>query len=88
MKCPRCGAEMVIDQHRKYPLPMCYECGYMEGRNFDPITSDMTNYQKVKQLNFNELVAFLASRLGVDEQKLVNFLNSRTDDGEGRRPNA
>lgn len=32
MKCPRCGNEMVLDTHRKYPLNMCYECGYMEGR--------------------------------------------------------
>ena len=33
MKCPRCGAEMVLDNHRKYEAWMCYECGYMEGRN-------------------------------------------------------
>ena len=32
MKCPRCGSEMTLDSHRKIPLNMCYECGYIEGR--------------------------------------------------------
>lgn len=35
MKCPRCGKEMVMDGHRKIDLFMCYECGYIEGRNLD-----------------------------------------------------
>ena len=35
MKCPHCGSEMVIDEHRKMALYMCYECGYIEGRNPD-----------------------------------------------------
>ena len=39
MKCPRCGNEMVLDTHRKYPLNMCYECGYMEGRPVGDTTS-------------------------------------------------
>ena len=30
MKCPRCGSEMTLDTHRKYPVNMCYECGYNE----------------------------------------------------------
>lgn len=44
MKCPRCGNEMVLDTHRKYPLNMCYECGYMEGRPVGDTTSK-TNYE-------------------------------------------
>ena len=32
MKCPRCGCEMELDSHRKIPLNMCYNCGYIEGR--------------------------------------------------------
>ncbi len=35
MKCPKCGAEMVIDNHRRYPIHMCYYCGYMEGQNIE-----------------------------------------------------
>ena len=36
MKCPRCGHEMTLDGHRKIDLFMCYECGYIEGRNMGP----------------------------------------------------
>ena len=32
MKCPRCGGEMTCDDHRKYPIDMCYNCGYTESR--------------------------------------------------------
>lgn len=35
MKCPCCGKEMVLDGHRKIDLFMCYECGYIEGRNIN-----------------------------------------------------
>ena len=35
MKCPRCGSEMTLDSHRKIPLNMCYECGYIEGRTLE-----------------------------------------------------
>ena len=35
MKCPCCGKEMVLDGHRKIDLFMCYECGYIEGRNLN-----------------------------------------------------
>ena len=59
MKCPRCGNEMVLDTHRKYPLNMCYECGYMDGRPVGDTTSK-TNYEHMKTLNFNEMVVFLS----------------------------
>lgn len=74
MKCPRCGNEMVLDTHRKYPLNMCYECGYMEGRPVGDTTSK-TNYEHMKTLNFNEMVVFLSKGLGVSEAVVSNWLN-------------
>ena len=65
MKCPRCGHEMTLDTHRKYALNMCYECGYIEGRLIDP----------EKKLNFNEMLAFLSKGLGMDEEKLADWLD-------------
>lgn len=77
MKCPRCGAEMVVDSHRKYDALMCYECGYMEGRNLgDNIQSKkITNYERLRSMNFNEIVAFLSKGLGVKEEKLRAWLD-------------
>lgn len=90
MKCPRCGFEMILDAHRKIPLNMCYKCGYIEGRtvnNDEDFSSEIsleTNYLHMKTLNFNELVAFLASGLDIDEDRLKLFLESphgKADDG-------
>ncbi len=78
MKCPRCGNEMVLDTHRKYPLNMCYECGYMEGRPVGDTTSK-TNYEHMKNLNFNEMVVFLSKGLGVSEAVVSNWLNDPLD---------
>ena len=77
MKCPRCGAEMQLDSHRKYDAWMCYECGYMEGRNLgDNIQAPkITNYERLRSMNFNEAVAFVAKGLGISEQKLTAWLN-------------
>lgn len=80
MLCPRCGKEMVLDTHRKYPLNMCYECGYMEGRNFgtdevDPDKHIVTNFQHTKTLNFNEFAAFLSEGLDIDLEKLREWLD-------------
>ena len=74
MKCPRCGSEMAMDSHRKYALPMCYNCGYMEGRDMGADDNGATNFQHLKTLNFNEMVAFLSSGIGVDEDKLSAWL--------------
>ena len=74
MKCPRCGNEMVLDTHRKYPLNMCYECGYMEGRPVGDTTCK-TNYEHMKTLNFNEMVVFLSKGLGLKESVVSNWLN-------------
>ena len=76
MKCPRCGSEMTIDTHRKYAVPMCYECGYMEGRSMGEETlAAETNFSRMKKLNLNELVAFLSKGLGVPAAKLSDWLN-------------
>ena len=74
MKCPRCGSEMTLDSHRKYPLEMCYNCGYMEGRNMGP-DENRTNFAHLRTLNFNETVAFLSDHLGLDPEKLADWLN-------------
>lgn len=78
MKCPRCGNEMTLDSHRKIPLNMCYSCGYIEGRAVDDV-SRMSNFERIRTLNINEMAAFLASGLGVDEEKAANWLNNTTD---------
>ncbi len=76
MKCPRCGSEMTMDSHRKIPLNMCYNCGYIEGRAVEEETGVVTNFQHMKTLNFNEFVAFVSAGLGVDEAKLTAWLES------------
>ena len=79
MKCPRCGHEMTLDIHRKIPLNMCYDCGYIEGRSNDGdqyVSSSETNYSHMKELNFNEQVAFLSAGLGIEEEKLRVFLEA------------
>lgn len=76
MKCPRCGHEMIMDSHRKYSVPMCYECGYMEGRNYgDKPAPIETNFSHLKKLNFNETVAFLSKGLGINAEKLSEWLD-------------
>ena len=75
MKCPRCGSEMVMDGHRKIDMYMCYECGYIEGRLIDPEKKGETNFERLKKLNFNEMLAFLSKGLGMDEEKLADWLD-------------
>lgn len=76
MKCPRCGKEMTFDEHRKYPIMMCYDCGYVEGRNIGQTDKGkVTNFEHLKTLNFNELTAFLAAGLGLSEEKVADWLD-------------
>jgi len=77
MKCPRCGHEMTMDSHRKYALPMCYECGYIEGRDVEPIDEKQTNFERIKALNFNELVAFMSAELALDASTLADWLDDK-----------
>ena len=80
MKCPRCGHEMVEDTHRKIPLMMCYECGYMEGRNLGPITSSgETNFARMKKLSINELIPFLSKGLDLDPVRLAAWLEDTAE---------
>ncbi len=76
MKCPRCGSEMTLDTHRKYPLEMCYNCGYMEGRNMGPDPQKSSNFAYLKALNFNETVVYLSKGLGLDEAKVADWLDN------------
>ncbi|MBR1455626.1 MAG: zf-TFIIB domain-containing protein [Oscillospiraceae bacterium] len=76
MKCPRCGSEMTLDTHRKYPLEMCYNCGYMEGRNMGTDPDVTSNFAYMKALNFNETVSFLSKSLGLDPVKLADWLDN------------
>ena len=74
MKCPRCGSEMAMDSHRKYSVPMCYNCGYMEGRDMGEAPQGLTNFERLKTMNFNEMAIFLSSGLEIDEEKLAGWL--------------
>ena len=79
MKCPRCGCEMGLDSHRKIPLNMCYNCGYIEGRTTEGGELNSTNFTHLKGLNLNETSAFLANGLqsmglDVDESVIADWL--------------
>ena len=79
MKCPRCGAEMTIDSHRKIPLNMCYECGYIEGRSLEGSPESVNNYNHLKELSLVEMAAYLSKSLkkhGVDlpAERFVDWL--------------
>ncbi|MDY3079191.1 MAG: hypothetical protein SOR56_03125 [Oscillospiraceae bacterium] len=77
MKCPRCGHEMTLDNHRKYALNMCYECGYIEGRLNDGPGQGATNFARLKNMNFNEAVAFISGGLGIEESKVSDWLDDK-----------
>ncbi len=78
MKCPRCGSEMSLDSHRKIPLNMCYNCGYIEGRAVDDV-SGMTNFERMRSLNLNEMAAFLAKGFGLEEDAVADWLDNKTE---------
>ena len=62
MKCPKCGADMVTDNYyRSYPVMMCYQCGYMEGRNLEIDNSmKITVIQSIHKMNEDSLALFLS----------------------------
>jgi len=75
MKCPRCGHDMTPDTHRKYPLQMCYNCGY----SVDPYKNGESpaaavNFSYIKTLGEEDLAAYMAKGLGVDEKTLLAWL--------------
>ena len=73
MKCPCCGHEMVMDGHRKIDLMMCYDCGYIEGRRLE-LPQRHTNFERLSKLNLNEMAAFLADGLQIDEKALASWM--------------
>ena len=74
MKCPKCGSEMQIDEHRRYALQMCYNCGYIEGRRIEPTAKQRSNYEHLLKLNLNETAAFLAEGLGLPEEQISSWM--------------
>ena len=79
MKCPRCGSEMTLDSHRKIPLMMCYECGYIEGRNVGETAAGKSNYARLQTLNLNETAAFIASGLGLEPEAVADWLDDTSE---------
>lgn len=75
MKCPQCGQEMTLDDHRKYPIYMCYSCGHITAFNDDDESAvQPVNFAYIKTLNEAELAAYMAKGLGVDKDKLLRWL--------------
>ncbi len=79
MKCPRCGHEMSLDEHRSYALNMCYECGYIEGTMTKEFRKGATNLERIQQQSFNEAVAFISAGLNVDEALVADWLDNVED---------
>lgn len=79
MKCPRCGSEMSVASHRKYPVQMCYNCGYVEGRKYDKEGANVTNFEHLKNLNFNEMAVYLSDGLGLDKAKVMDWLDDMNE---------
>ena len=76
MKCPRCGHNMNLDEHRSYALNMCYECGYIEGTITGEIKPGSTNLERIQQLSFNQAVAFISAGLNIDEALVADWLDN------------
>lgn len=79
MKCPRCGSEMNNDSHRRMSMNMCYNCGFIEGRNYEEECDGISNFAHMKTLNLNELAAFMAHGLGLEVEVLVHWLQDICD---------
>ena len=78
MKCPLCGHDMFMDGHRKIDMYMCYDCGYIEGRNISDVyaAKKVTNFERLRSMNFNEAVAFIGKGMGVDEGSLSAWMET------------
>ncbi len=76
MKCPRCGSEMELDQHRRAQMYMCYVCGYIEDQYAVPSAPKETNFQHLTKVkNINEASAFLANGLGLVPSDVKDWLD-------------
>lgn len=66
---------MNLDGHRKMDMYMCYECGYIEGRNVEPVAAvNCTNYEKIGKMNLNEMAAFVSAGFGLDSKSVALWL--------------
>jgi hypothetical protein len=75
MKCPKCGKEMTLDDHRKYPIYMCYSCGHVTAFNEnDEEAAQPRNFSYIKTLDEEALAAYMAKGLDLDEEKLLAWL--------------
>ncbi len=72
------AASMMACQKAPVDMLMCYDCGYIEGRNTGDTgaVKASTNYERLRGLNFNETVAFIAQGLGLDEERLATWMDS------------
>ena len=75
MKCPRCGNEMVMDEHRKMNLYMCYECGYVEGSSLDEEAKPYheTNLEHLYSINLDESVSTITKEIGAVEENVNSW---------------
>lgn len=82
--CPRCGAAMQEDKHRRMDVFMCYFCGYVDDGSISkeeakeipenlPGTKT-TNYTHLQTLNLNEAAMFIAKGLGLDPYAVADWL--------------
>lgn len=76
MKCPCCGHEMVMDDHRKIDMFMCYDCGFIEGRNLEQ-KPHSTNYERLRNMNLNESIACLCNTFGLEEKRIASWLETQ-----------
>lgn len=75
MNCPKCGKEMTLDDHRKYPIYMCYSCGHVTAFDENGEGSvQPRNFSYIKTLDEKALAAYMAKGLGLDEEKLLAWL--------------
>ena len=79
MKCPRCGSEMSVASHRKYPVRMCYNCGYTEGQKYEKEGEHTTNFEHMKTMNFNEMAIYISEGLGLDMDKVMDWMDDMSD---------
>ncbi len=75
MKCPCCGNELVLDGHRKSDMFMCYDCGYVSDRKLEH-KPHSTNFERLRSMDLNESIAFLANNLGLDKRSITLWMEN------------
>jgi len=78
--CPRCGAAMQHDSHRRMDVMMCYLCGYVDDGSLAkkaerPVEHEkVNNFRHLAKLNPNEAAMFLAKGLKLDPYEVQEWL--------------